>query len=120
MTLSPQQLQAKRDSYLRRTYGITLDQYGDLLERQGRGCALCKKTPEDEGKNLAVDHNHATGEIRGLLCSYCNHRVIGKHRDSDLLLRMAEYVSKGTGLFVPEKVKRAKRRIRKSRDPLDG
>src|SRR3546814_5310518 len=73
----------KRDSDLRRKYGITIEQYDELLKKQGGGCGLCGKTPEEEGKSLAVDHNHVTNEIRGVLCSYCNHRIIGRHRRSE-------------------------------------
>lgn len=98
-----------RDYRLRKLYGITEEQYNELLRRQGGGCALCSKTPEDEGQSLAVDHNHKTGEIRGALCRYCNHRVIGRHTDSDLLRRMAEYLENGTGWFVPPKPKRSRK-----------
>src|SRR3546814_13941249 len=98
----------KRDSDLRRKYGITIEQYDELLKKQGGGCGLCGKTPEEEGKSLAVDHNHVTNEIRGVLCSYCNHRIIGRHRDPTLLRRMAEYVESTTGWFVPRKKKNNK------------
>jgi DNA-directed RNA polymerase subunit RPC12/RpoP len=98
-----------REYSLKQRYGITPAQYQELLDRQGGCCALCKKTEAEEGKSLAVDHNHKTGEIRGILCAYCNHRVIGRHVDPDLLRRMADYLDKGTGWFVPEK-KRKKRK----------
>lgn len=104
----------RRNSHLLRTFGITLEEYNDLLERQGGGCALCSKTPEQEGKALAVDHDHKSGEIRGILCSYCNHRVIGRHRDPDLLYRMGRYIEEGkTGKFVPIRPK--KRPVRRKR-----
>lgn len=103
-----------RDSYLRRQYGITEKQYKELLEQQGGGCAICGKTPEEEGRNLAVDHNHKSGEIRGILCAYHNHRVVGKWTDVDLLRKVLEYISQGTGLFVPEDKKSGRRRKRKS------
>lgn len=57
------------DSMLRRKYGITLEQYNELLARQGGVCAICGG--EDQ-KRLAVDHDHKTGKVRGLLCARCN------------------------------------------------
>lgn len=99
-----------------RSFGITGEQYLELLEKQGGCCALCKKTPEKEGQRLAVDHDHKTGEVRGILCRYCNHRVIGRHRDEDLLRRMADYIRDGkTGWFVPDRKKKRKKRVRKPR-----
>lgn len=101
-----------RASHLKLKYGLTLEDYQDLLDLQGGTCGICTKTPEQEGKNLAVDHDHVTGEVRGLLCSYHNHRVIGRHRDGDLLRKMADYVERHTGHFVP-KQKRPRPRKRK-------
>jgi hypothetical protein len=101
-----------RASHLRTKFGITVEQYEQLLADQGGGCALCGKTPAQEGKNLAVDHDHVTGEIRGILCGYHNRRVIGRHRDGNLLRRMADYVERHTGLFVPPVVRRRKRKKR--------
>lgn len=100
-----------RSYHLKRKFGITTEQYDELLRNQSGRCALCPKTPEDEGQALAVDHDHKTGEIRGILCRYCNHRVIGRHRDADLLRRMADYIENGkTGWFVPPKPKKRRRK----------
>lgn len=103
----------KRDAYLRRTYGITEAQYNLLLSQQGGGCAVCSRPAESFNKKLAVDHDHVSKEIRGLLCGYCNHRLVGRHRDPVLLRKLADYVSQGTGWFVPKKKKRRKKRKRK-------
>ena len=64
---------------LKRKYGISLSQYDELFEAQNGLCAICCKTQKK--KRLAVDHNHETGEIRGLLCDKCN-RAIGLLGDS--------------------------------------
>ena len=55
-------------------YGITKDQYDKMLSDQGGHCALCDSAPCDTPgkKRLAIDHNHETGEVRGLLCRECN------------------------------------------------
>jgi len=93
----------RRDYMLRYTYGITQEKYEELLAAQDGGCAICGKTSEEEGRNLAVDHDHKTGEIFGILCAMCNKILIGRIRESSAFLRAAEYLKKGTGLFVPEK-----------------
>ena len=52
-------------------YGITVEQYKDMLEEQSGVCAVCSNTCSSK-KSLAVDHNHETGRVRGLLCLRCN------------------------------------------------
>ena len=65
----------QRDYNLRRRYGITAEQYDAMLAAQEGRCALCGRRP---GRvRLALDHDHATGEARGLLCSTCNREVVG-------------------------------------------
>ncbi len=59
-----------RDGYLKKTYNLSIDEYETLLARQGDGCAICGGL--SGGKNLAVDHDHKTGEVRGLLCKRHN------------------------------------------------
>ncbi|HET9062806.1 MAG TPA: endonuclease domain-containing protein [Candidatus Binatia bacterium] len=64
-------LLSQRDWYLRRTFGIGHDQWEALNDAQDGRCAICGQ-PCQSGKRLAVDHDHATGSIRGLLCLKCN------------------------------------------------
>lgn len=99
-----------RQRHLKRLYGITEEQYNELLERQDQRCAICLRHHSEFKTRLAVDHNHKTGEIRGALCNYCNHRIIGRHTDSSLLLRMASYLDRGTGWFVPERPPRKRKK----------
>lgn len=62
-----------RRKHLRRTYGITLEQYHDLLTSQSGGCACCGATRAGgSSDSFHVDHCHETGKIRGLLCNNCN------------------------------------------------
>lgn len=105
-----QKKELDRARNLMNKYGITIHQYAELLKKQDDKCAICDRHKDEFKSNLAVDHNHATGEIRGLLCSYCNHRVIGRHRNGDLLRKMAAYVDGGTGWFVPKKKRTIKRK----------
>lgn len=62
-----------------RTYGITGEDYEALLAFQGGKCALCQRAT-GKSKRLAVDHDHKTGEVRGLLCGTCN-KILGHARD---------------------------------------
>lgn len=88
-------------SKLRRMYGLEVEDYFALLDNQGGCCAICKaKTPGNRhykrnGKieMFHVDHCHATGLVRGLLCGSCN-RAIGYLKDDpELALRVSEYLS---------------------------
>lgn len=106
-----------REYHLKKTYGITLAQYNQLLKKQNGGCGVCGKTPKEEGRALAVDHRHGgpfKGEVTGLLCNYHNRRLIGKHTDPELFRKAAMYLENHTGWFVPEKKrKRRKKRVRR-------
>lgn len=78
---------------LKRMYGITLAQYQDLLNKQDNKCAICAKTPKQEGKNLAVDHCHKTNKVRGLLCLDCNTAIGRFKEDRKLFERALEYLN---------------------------
>lgn len=78
---------SNRNSILKRLYGITSDEYDSMLHSQGGVCAICSKE-DAAGRRLAVDHCHATGKVRGLLCGACN-VALGKFRDSPELLANA-------------------------------
>jgi Autographiviridae endonuclease VII len=85
----------KRRSRLRTTYGITVAQYDAMLVAQGGGCAICKQPPNTylrRKASLAVDHDHATGEVRGLLCGRCN-TALGLLGESwEVILELFGYV----------------------------
>lgn len=81
-----------RANALLRQYGLTVQDYDDLLEAQGGGCAVCGVEKGHAGNRLAVDHDHSTGEVRGLLCDRCN-LILGKADDNpELLLGLAAYL----------------------------
>lgn len=70
-------------------YGITIDDYFALLVVQGNRCAICPSESGDgDGSRLFLDHCHATGRVRGLLCNRCN-SALGYMRDDPSLLRRA-------------------------------
>lgn len=84
--------QAKNIS-LKSLYGVTLEDYDRMAEAQGHKCAICHSTdPRGNGSRFAVDHDHKTGKVRGLLCGPCN-MGIGKLGDDIALLTAAiEYL----------------------------
>ncbi|MBU2249141.1 MAG: endonuclease VII domain-containing protein [Gammaproteobacteria bacterium] len=75
-----------RSKVLFKKYGVTEKQYAELFNKQNGACAICATAPN--WKRLAVDHNHDTGHVRGLLCAKCN-RGIGLFSDDRTLLDRA-------------------------------
>lgn len=74
---------------LRRTYGISLEEYNAILLAQGGACGICKSaTVGNCGRRLYVDHNHETGKVRGILCGKCN-SVLGFVSDTPGILEAA-------------------------------
>lgn len=76
------------DARVVRVYGITPEEYQAIYEAQGGKCYICQRAT-GESKRLAVDHNHESGEVRGLLCSLCNYKVIGHLREDIAALQRA-------------------------------
>lgn len=75
-------------------YGITLEDYQDLLDRQGGGCAICTGPPTKGFRCFDVDHDHETGVVRGLLCRRCN-TALG-YIESGFHLRALAYLEVAT------------------------
>ena len=75
-----------RNTYLKRIFGISLDDYNFLFKKQKKRCAICKINQnklhrrDKRNNSLYVDHDHRTGKVRGLLCVDCN-RGLGSFRD---------------------------------------
>lgn len=86
-------IQPKLAGYaLKRRYGISVEEYATMLEAQGFKCGICSVENDPTGRNFAVDHCHATGKIRGLLCSNCN-TALGSFKDSvDRLKSAIQYL----------------------------
>lgn len=76
-------LEQRKNAHLLNKYGITLGEYKAIRSKQGGLCAICRKKDR-----LCVDHDHSTGEIRGLLCDMCN-RGLGLFYDDELTIRRA-------------------------------
>ncbi len=83
-----------RDWRCRREYGITLEQMEEMIDEQGYRCALCKCELKTSGRNTHVDHDHKTGEVRGILCLDCNIKL-GQYeliKELNLIERFEEYL----------------------------
>lgn len=86
-----------KDKKLQRTFGIGYEEYLIMLAAQQGGCAICGTTSTGKRKAFAVDHNHATGKIRGLLCGNCNTGIGNLREDEGIMLRAIEYLRNTNG-----------------------
>lgn len=83
-----------------RSYGVDAARYQEMLREQGGVCAMCAQpetiidNPSGKTKDLAIDHDHATGKIRALLCSSCNTALGLFNDDPALLAKARDYVLK--------------------------
>lgn len=83
-------------------YGLTVGDYEALLEQQHGVCAICHQ-PETQRsrwggiKSLAVDHDHETNKVRGLLCNRCNSVLGWSNNDPDLLVAAILYLEASSG-----------------------
>jgi hypothetical protein len=83
--------ESSRVKHLKRKFNLTLEEYNSMSDSQNGLCAICQQKCETE-MNLAVDHCHTTGKIRGLLCKNCNTAIGLFKEDTDNMLRAIEYI----------------------------
>jgi len=85
---------------LRTVFGLTPQDYDDMLAEQDGRCGICQQKVGD--KRLCIDHSHTTGQIRGLLCHHCN-VALGLFKDStESLVRAIEWVSRSRFMKPPK------------------
>ena len=85
-----------KDKKLKRDYDISLEDYKLMLLEQNNRCMICKKINLKETRiSLAVDHNHTTNKIRGLLCALCNKALGLFQEDSTILKEAIRYLENG-------------------------
>lgn len=88
----------RTDNYLRGAYGIGKEKYDKLYQEQSGKCAICGGEGfamiREDAVKMVVDHNHATGEVRGLLCHNCNRGLGLFQDDSGLLDNAKKYLDK--------------------------
>ena len=80
-----------RARYLMRVYGLEVHQFDALWEHQGGTCALCDKTLTRRSGGHAIDHDHVTDVVRGLLCVPCNGFVVAAF-EHKLFERVTSYL----------------------------
>lgn len=77
----------QRACHLRKKYGLTVDTFNRLVEKQGNRCAICREEFVKE-TDTNIDHCHTTGRVRGVLCRWCN-IGLGNFKDNVELLQEA-------------------------------
>jgi hypothetical protein len=94
---SPEQVRAIQVRERRRTlrtYGLTQEEWDRLIALQGNACAVCKTTqPGGRGERWHIDHDHVTGQVRGLLCQLCNVGIGNLRDDPQIIMAAAQYVT---------------------------
>ena len=79
----------------KRRYGLTKADFAELFMSQGRCCAICEKESEDgTGEEFSVDHDHATGKVRGILCQGCNTLLGFIEKDASRVVKTQGYLYK--------------------------
>lgn len=96
---------------LKRIYGITLEDYDALLASQGGKCAICGGSDpkghigwrggQKKAEHMHIDHDHATGAVRGLLCADCNKAIGLLHEDPAIMKKAIEYIERHTVPAAP-------------------
>jgi hypothetical protein len=84
----------KRNQYYKKKYNISLETYNKIFETQSGSCAICGKPQSHFRRRLAVDHNHKTKKVRGLLCFRCNYFLGIVERNKNILQGVIEYLEK--------------------------
>lgn len=82
------------DNRFKRVYGISLEDYKRMLILQEDRCLICKTHKSNLSKALAVDHDHITGKVRGLLCGHCNIAIGLLKEDISILKNCIMYLKR--------------------------
>lgn len=81
-----------RELHMAKRYGISVETYREMFVSHNSLCAVCGKPETAQNKVLSVDHNHKTGQIRGLLCGHCNRAIGYLREDLSLLPKIEKYL----------------------------
>jgi len=77
---------------LQYNYGLSIEEYEELLSKQNNKCAICNTDQKDLKRKLVVDHCHSSNKIRGLLCSHCNVGIGMLKENQDNLVAAIQYL----------------------------
>ena len=86
-------IKSNKNTKLKRNFGITLEQYIQLKTNQNHKCAICNRKKFSK-RDLSVDHDHSTGQIRGLICYKCNLMLGNAEEQIETLQNAIVYLSK--------------------------
>lgn len=108
----PENQMSTKASYFKANWGLSIEEYEAMFIAQGGKCAICNLPPRNPFKRipLSIDHDHATGKIRGLLCGPCNSYLGKIENNPELLTRIKNHQERDMALglqqkkFKPEKV----------------
>lgn len=75
-----------------RLYGMTSEEFDQMFVNQGKKCGICGSLDPQHNKGWNVDHDHKTGEVRGILCGVCNTSLGGFKDNPNLLQAAIEYL----------------------------
>lgn len=90
-----------KDTYLNYTYGISKDDFDSLYKAQKGKCVICDQKKTE--KEMVVDHDHSTENVRGLLCSSCN-LMLGHGKDNPkVLINAARYIEDSKYYYIATK-----------------
>lgn len=88
------QKRAGRRAWVMKVYGLTLEEYDVILEFQGGVCGICRRSPKTN-ETFHIDHEHSggpSGIVRGILCPYCNTRLVGRLKSHQRAQQLADYL----------------------------
>ena len=91
--------EVREKAWLKAGIKLTVPEYEAMLAAQEGLCAICRRAPKN--RSLEVDHDHKTGQVRGLLCYRCNHRLLCHGVTEEILRRAADYLRAGSRLALP-------------------
>jgi hypothetical protein len=96
----PEQKEYERTAKLMAKYGLTHEDYLRLLKEQDGKCAICRTdNPRQRSEHFHIDHNHETGEIRGLLCSPCNQGLGYFQENVEVMAKAIAYLAGQPGQY---------------------
>ncbi len=106
---------AGRAAWVMRVYGITLADYDIIFEFQGGRCGVCHREPKPK-EVFHIDHEHG-GHVRGLLCPYCNTRLVGRLKSHERAQQLADYLKNPPAVEALGRLVIAPGRPKKKRQP---
>lgn len=106
---------AGRRAWVLKIYGITLEEYDVILDYQGGVCGVCHRLPREE-ETFHIDHEHG-GHVRGILCPYCNTRLVGRLKSHERAQQLADYLKDPPATRALGRTVIAPGRPRKKRQP---